>query len=245
MTLTKREPVSVKFRRFRALSFYSVTVLLIFSPCASAVTVAANVPQYGFQVLPGSIRQINVNITGGTGNLINWTVEASTGGATATLDRSTNSIPLVTVTIGAVGGTCSIIPQSYNGGTVQGWANGANTFDCLLATPRQTHLAGLTNAVTPTTGSTVYSSPISISVSETVQAIVTATGYAASTVGSAAYTIGSSSPVYVQKCNNFEAWGTGVSCTLTGVGAGHALMIGVYGGTLTSVTSSAAAHPRV
>jgi hypothetical protein len=37
-------------------NFCCFTILLMFAPCASAVTVAANVPQYGFQVLPGSIR---------------------------------------------------------------------------------------------------------------------------------------------------------------------------------------------
>lgn len=108
MTSTQRELVSVETRLSNALFLRCCFILLMVTPFASAVTVAANVPQYGFQVLPGSIRQISVNIAGGTGNLINWTVGASVGGATATLDRSTNSIPLVTVTIGAVGGTCSI-----------------------------------------------------------------------------------------------------------------------------------------
>jgi len=46
-----------------------------------------------------------------------------------------------------------------------------------------------TNGNTPTTGSSVYSSPIAVSSSETVEAIATATGYANSAVASAAYTI--------------------------------------------------------
>jgi hypothetical protein len=46
-----------------------------------------------------------------------------------------------------------------------------------------------TNGTTPTTGSPVYTSPISVSVSETVKAICTAAGYSQSAVGSAAYTI--------------------------------------------------------
>lgn len=46
-----------------------------------------------------------------------------------------------------------------------------------------------TNGTTPTTGSTVYSGPITVSSSETLMAIATATGYSTSTVGSAVYTI--------------------------------------------------------
>jgi len=48
-----------------------------------------------------------------------------------------------------------------------------------------------TNGSTPTTGSTVYTGPISVSTSETVKAIATASGYTQSAVGSAAYTISS------------------------------------------------------
>jgi len=49
-----------------------------------------------------------------------------------------------------------------------------------------------TNGATPTTGSTVYSSPISVSSTETINAIAIASGYLNSAMASATYTISSS-----------------------------------------------------
>lgn len=46
-----------------------------------------------------------------------------------------------------------------------------------------------TNGTTPTTSSTLYTTPVSVSSSETIQAIAVASGYANSAVGSAAFTI--------------------------------------------------------
>lgn len=88
--------------RFLAL----IPLLASFAP--GAVVITANSPKYNWQVLAGSVRPINVGITGGTGNLVNWTVASTTGGGSATLSASTNALPLVSVTIGSTAGTCSI-----------------------------------------------------------------------------------------------------------------------------------------
>jgi hypothetical protein len=47
-----------------------------------------------------------------------------------------------------------------------------------------------TNGTTPTTSSTVYSGPITVSATETIEAIAVETGYTSSNVATAAYTIG-------------------------------------------------------
>jgi len=95
----------------------------VFLSCVSAVVsaqvaVIPSSPPYNIQVLPGSTRQINVNITGGSLNTVNWTVLATTGGASATFTTPaasnvaaiTAGLPTVQVNIGAGTGSCSI-PQ--------------------------------------------------------------------------------------------------------------------------------------
>lgn len=80
------------------------------------VVITANTPTYNFPVLPSSTRQINVQMTGGVANTINWTVLSTTGGATATFTDPSHSgsssisgaLPTVQVNIGTTAGSCSI-----------------------------------------------------------------------------------------------------------------------------------------
>jgi len=91
---------------------------LLTATCAmqAQVAITANVPAYQYQVLAGSTRQINVNITGGTLNTVNWSVLSTTGGASATFttpsatDASSVSagLPTVQVNVGSEQGNCSI-----------------------------------------------------------------------------------------------------------------------------------------
>jgi hypothetical protein len=53
-----------------------------------------------------------------------------------------------------------------------------------------------TNGATPTTSSPVYSTPITVSVSETLEAIAAGSGYTTSAVGSSAYTITATTPSF-------------------------------------------------
>jgi hypothetical protein len=85
---------------------------------AAQVAVIPSTPPYNIQVLPGSTRQINVNITGGSLNTINWSVLSTTGGASATFTTPTaaavatvsGGLPTVLVNIGPGTGNCTI-PQ--------------------------------------------------------------------------------------------------------------------------------------
>jgi hypothetical protein len=54
-----------------------------------------------------------------------------------------------------------------------------------------------TNGTAPSTSSTAYSSPITVSATETLEAIATASGYSASNVASAAYTVNLPPPDFI------------------------------------------------
>jgi hypothetical protein len=67
-----------------------------------------------------------------------------------------------------------------------------------------------TNATTPTTASSVYSSAIAVSSTETIEAICAAAGYSNSAVASATYTINASG-TYALPTNRVTTWQPGVS----------------------------------
>jgi hypothetical protein len=89
---------------------------LLGSFATAQVSVSPYAPTYNFQVLPGSTRQISVNIAGGTQNTVNWSVLSTTGGASATfttpaaseVSAVSGALATVQVNIGSTPGTCSI-----------------------------------------------------------------------------------------------------------------------------------------
>jgi hypothetical protein len=86
-----------------------------------------------------------------------------------------------------------------------------------------------TNGMAPTTSSTQYSGPITVSSSETVEAIATATGYSLSAVGSATYSIGVPQvPTFVQ--SQATNGGASTLAFASNVTAGDALYVIYYWG---------------
>jgi hypothetical protein len=69
----------------------------------------------------------------------------------------------------------------------------AQTVTLSCSTPSST-IYYTTNGSTPTTASSVYSTPVTVSATETLKAIATASGYTQSAVGSALYTINAAAP---------------------------------------------------
>jgi hypothetical protein len=114
-----------------------------------------------------------IGFTGGTGgtvstqNVLTWTYTPTFGGSS-----SPPPTPAATPTFSLASGT-------YTGAqsvTLQDATSGATIYYT-------------TNGTTPTTSSTAYTGPISVSASETLEAIAVASGFANSAVGSATYTI--------------------------------------------------------
>jgi hypothetical protein len=126
MSISNKYPTGVKFfARTNAINFFVLLILSLPAMLAAQVAVIPSGPTYGVQVLPGSNRQINVNITGGSLNTVNWSVLSATGGASATfttpaasnVSTVTDGLPTVLVTIGPVAGNCSIPQASTAVGT--------------------------------------------------------------------------------------------------------------------------------
>ena len=231
---------------------------------SAAYTITGTVATPAFSPAAGTYASAQtVTITDATGGS---TIYYTTNGSTPT---TASSIYSSAITVSATETLEAIAAEA--GYTTSAVASAAYTITPPAATPTFSPAAGTyssaqsvtigdgtpgaaiyytTNGSTPTTASSVYSAAINVSATETLKAIATATGYSQSAVGSAAYTIGSSSgpPAYVQMCNQYTA-GSGNSqtatCTLSGVAAGDALVIGIFtsDATLASVTSSTTAQP--
>ena len=94
---------------------------------------------------------------------------------------SDSAVGSATYTIGLSAATPTFSPAA-------GTYTSAQTVTISSSTPDAT-IYYTTNGTTPTTSSTVYSGPITVSTSETIEAIATASGDSASAVGTAVYTI--------------------------------------------------------
>jgi subtilase family serine protease len=92
-----------------------------------------------------------------------------------------------------------------------------------------------TDGTTPTTNSTVYSGAITVSTSETLEAIATASGHSASALASAAYVIANPVPVISTMSPAYVTAG-GAAFTLTATGSGFTSSSVIYFGTTALTT---------
>jgi Chitobiase/beta-hexosaminidase C-terminal domain len=99
---------------------------------------------------------------------------------------STGAVSQKTLTIQVVSSLSPAATPTFSPGA--GTYTGAQSVTISCATPGST-IYYTTNGSTPSTSSPVYSTPITVSITETVQAIATASGYTQSATGSATYTI--------------------------------------------------------
>lgn len=119
--------------------------------------------------------------------------------ATGAVAQKLLSITTVVATTPAATPTFSPVAGTYVG-------TQSVTISCTTPSPT---IYYTTNGSTPTTGSTVYTTPVSVSASGTLKAIATAGGFTQSAVGSAAYTINTSAnPVWA---NFYAGGGTALS----------------------------------
>ena len=81
---------------------------------------------------------------------------------------------------------------------------------------------------TPTSSSTLYSGPFTLSSSATLKAIATASGFANSAVYSGQYTISTAPATYASNgCSNSLSSGSSIGCGVSGVTAGQTLLVNV------------------
>ena len=179
------------------------------SPVASATyTLGAATPTFSPAAGSYSSSTVTVSLADATPGA---TIYYTTNGATPSTSSSKYSSPLTlsaNTTIQAIaaasGYTNSAVASATYGVTAP-----SPTFSVAAGNYTSTQTVSLsdtipgasiyytTNGSTPTTGSSLYSTPISVSATTTIQAIAVASGYNNSAVASATYTITAPSPVSV------------------------------------------------
>ena len=211
---------------------------------SAAYTITGTVATPTFNPVAGAYGPAqSVTISDGTSGA---TIYYTTNGTTPTTASTTYASAITvsaTETLEAIG--------AETGYTTSAVASAAYTINGAVATPSFSPAAGTysssqtvtisdgtsgatiyytTNGTTPTTASATYASAITVSATETLEAIAAKANYSNSAVASAAYTIssGSGTPTFVQQCSSYGGYVETASCTLSGVGSGHALVIGVY-----------------
>jgi hypothetical protein len=173
-----------------------------FAPGGTAPTLTGLSPSSG--AVGTSVTVTGTNLSGATAMTFGSTpvTPTSSTSTTVTATAPTGS-GTVNVTVTTSSGTSNAESFTYTTTVVATptFSPGAGTYTSAQTVTISDATSGATiyyttNGTTPTTSSTVYSSPISVATTETVKALAVKSGYTNSTVGSAAYTITSSTSSY-------------------------------------------------
>ena len=132
--------------------------------------------------------------------------------ATETVKAIATATGYTSSAVGSAAYTLKVATPTFS--PVAGTYNAAQTVTISSATPAVT-IYYTTNGTTPTTSSTVYSSPISVSATETVKALAVKTGYTNSAVGSAAYTLKVATPTFSPAAGTYTSAQTVTISTAT------------------------------
>jgi sugar lactone lactonase YvrE len=199
--------IAEAFRIRKVISAPAVTATALSSstssaPAGAAVTFTANVTSAGTTSIPTGSMAFSVDGTAAA-------TVALTASGTATYSTSKLGVGTHTVAASYAGNanfaasTASLtetISQPQASAPVFSPAVGSYTFAQAVTITDTIAGAAIyytTNATVPTTASTRYTGAITVSTTETIQAIAVATGYANSAVASATYTILTASPAGV------------------------------------------------
>jgi hypothetical protein len=157
---------------------------------AQAVTLTSSTPNAAiYYTIDGSTPTTNSNLYGGA-----ITVAAGTetiNAITVASGYSPSSVASAGYIVNVTEPQAATPTFSPNGGTF----TSAQTVT-ISDTTSNALIYYTTDGTTPTSGSTQYSSPISVSTTETIQAIAVASGYTNSSIGSAAFTINLPAPSF-------------------------------------------------
>ncbi|MGB9148401.1 MAG: chitobiase/beta-hexosaminidase C-terminal domain-containing protein [Acidobacteriaceae bacterium] len=114
--------------------------------------------------------------------------------ATETVEAIATASGYAQSSVGSAGYTINLTTATPAFSPAAGTYTSTQTVTISDSTPSAT-IYYTTNGITPSTSSPVYSGAITVTSTETVEAIATASGYAQSAVGSATYTIAAPTPV--------------------------------------------------